>query len=178
MKENLWVLKKISCNSYFLSANNKNFECQIGSNGLISQQAKQEGDLCTPKGKWLLNSIFYRQDRIDLSSLASNCYIKMKKITKNCGWCDDPLSFKYNKHIRFDQDTRFGYEKLWREDNAYDIVIEINYNQNPTIKDKGSAIFIHCSFKNYRDTKGCVAVLKENLFFLVSNIKNVTYIVI
>ena len=71
---------------------------------------------------------------------------------------------------------KINYERLWREDNAYDIIIEISHNNKPTIKNKGSAIFIHCSFENFKPTSGCVALKKRDLIFLTKNLKSDTYI--
>ena len=68
-------------------------------------------------------------------------------------------------------------EKLYRIDDVYDIIINLNYNQNPTIKIKGSAIFIHCSFEDNRSTNGCVA-LKNNLKFIINNLQKINYIYI
>jgi L,D-peptidoglycan transpeptidase YkuD (ErfK/YbiS/YcfS/YnhG family) len=45
---------------------------------------------------------------------------------------------------------------------------------NPTIKNKGSAIFIHVTRKNYQSTQGCIALKKKNLIKLISKInKNI-----
>ena len=175
MFRNYWVLKRNQTN-YYLSAYENCFPCQIGSNGIISLQEKQEGDLSTPKGEWMLNSIFYREDRIDLKTLVPNCKLVLNKISKNCGWCDDPSSEHYNKYVKIKKRNNFTYESLWRQDNAYDILINLDYNQNPTIKWKGSAIFIHCSFNDFRNTAGCIAILKEELILLLKRINNTVFI--
>ncbi len=174
-ESNYWVLKKNQTNYYLLAYENY-FSCQIGSNGIISVKEKQEGDLSTPKGKWMLNSIFYREDRIDLKNLVPNCKLVLNKITKKCGWCDDPSSENYNQYVKIKKRNDFTYEKLWRQDNAYDILINLDYNQNPITKGKGSAIFIHCSFNDFRNTAGCIALLKENLIFLIKRINNTVFI--
>ena len=41
----------------------------------------------------------------------------------------------------------YNYEKLYRRDNIYDIILVLNYNMNPVIKNKGSAIFVHIAKK-------------------------------
>ena len=174
-KSNDWVLKKRHTKYYLLAYENY-FLCQIGSKGIISSQKKQEGDFSTPKGKWMLNSIFYREDRIDLKTLVPNCKLGLNKITKNCGWCDDPSSQNYNKYVKIKKNNNFTYERLWRQDNAYDILINLDYNQNPTIKCKGSAIFIHCSFDDLKSTAGCIALLRENLIYLLKKINNTVFI--
>ena len=104
--------------------------------------------------------------------------LKINKITKNCGWCDDIRSNKYNKYIKINDFQSFdiNYEKLWREDEAYDIIIVISHNVKPTIKNKGSAIFIHCSFSDNRKTSGCIALNKKDLVFLLKIFNHKTYI--
>ncbi|NBZ97481.1 MAG: transpeptidase, partial [Proteobacteria bacterium] len=47
-------------------------------------------------------------------------------------------------------------------------------NINPTIKNKGSAIFIHITKKNYKPTAGCIAIKKNNLIKLLKIIKKNT----
>ena len=41
--------------------------------------------------------------------------------------------------------------------------LQYNYNMSPTIKNKGSAIFIHVTKQNYKKTEGCVALKKRHL---------------
>ena len=84
-------------------------------------------------------------------------------------WCDDPKSKFYNKQIKIP--SIFNYEKLYRKDRIYDIIITLDYNANPIIKNKGSAIFLHVAKKNYKPTAGCIALKKEDLIHLLSVIK-------
>jgi L,D-peptidoglycan transpeptidase YkuD (ErfK/YbiS/YcfS/YnhG family) len=51
------------------------------------------------------------------------------------------------------------------------LIAVLNYNTKPIIKNKGSAIFIHIAKKNFSKTKGCIAVKKEDLIYLLSKIK-------
>tara|TARA_B100001027_G_C15963911_1_gene196793 strand:- start:148 stop:435 length:288 start_codon:yes stop_codon:yes gene_type:complete len=81
------------------------------------------------------------------------------------GWCDDPKSRHYNKLIKIKKNSRINYEKLFRKDNKYDLFIPIKYNYNKTIKNKGSAIFLHLT-KNYSPTKGCIAMQKRDFLIL------------
>jgi L,D-peptidoglycan transpeptidase YkuD (ErfK/YbiS/YcfS/YnhG family) len=90
------------------------------------------------------------------------------------GWCDDIKSKSYNKQIRLP--SKLSHEILYRKDNIYDIVCVINYNTNPILKNKGSAIFLHIAKKNYQKTKGCVALKKNHLIKLLSSIKKNTKI--
>ena len=168
MRKNLKVIN--INNKYFLRYKNKAFRCQIGSGGLEKAAKKKEGDKKTPIGKWYLRKIFYRSDRVLRPKFKKNNSLKISKITKNCGWCDDINSNNYNRYIKTDVCRSLGvnFEKLWRKDEAYDIIIVISYNVKPTIKNKGSAIFIHCSFSDNRNTAGCVALKKKHLIFLIN----------
>ncbi len=90
------------------------------------------------------------------------------------GWCDDSASDKYNKLIKFP--FKYNAEKLYKSNNTYDIILVLNFNTNPTKKNKGSAIFIHVAKKNYENTAGCIALSKKNLKNLVANINKKTTI--
>jgi L,D-peptidoglycan transpeptidase YkuD (ErfK/YbiS/YcfS/YnhG family) len=52
----------------------------------------------------------------------------------------------------------------------------LNYNTNPVVKNKGSAIFIHIAKNNYKPTAGCVALKKGDLIKLLQTIKKNTKI--
>ena len=86
------------------------------------------------------------------------------------GWCDDPLSKNYNKLIKIP--SEYNYEKLYKKDNVYDIILVLNYNMNPIVKNKGSAIFIHVTKANYKKTEGCVAIKKVHLLKIIKELKN------
>ena len=58
----------------------------------------------------------------------------------------------------------------------YDIFINIKYNQTPTVKGKGSAIFLHLTDKNYKATKGCIAISKKDFFKILPFINKKTKI--
>ena len=176
MQKNLFVINLNK--KYFLRVGNKVFECQIGEGGLKTARKKIEGDKTTPIGKWRLEAIFYRPDKILRPKLKKKNILKINKITRNCGWCDDIKSNKYNSYIKINnfQSLNLNYEKLWREDEAYDIIIVTSHNVKPTIKNKGSAIFIHCSFSNNKKTAGCIALKKNDISFLLKNLSHKTYI--
>ncbi|MAJ13540.1 MAG: transpeptidase [SAR116 cluster bacterium] len=175
---------KISLNTIFkpkLIFNKRIFFCQIGKNGIIPQYKKKEGDKKTPIGKWKIENIFIRRDKnlkIKLNFFLRN---KLIYINKNLIWCDDRNSNSYNRLIKQKKPTKdssFSYENLYRDDDVYDILLTLNHNKNPTIKNKGSAIFIHCSFQDFRSTLGCIALKKNNLKFLINNLQTRNYIYI
>ena len=169
-----WIVTKVNKN-YILRSGIKKFKCQVGAGGLKMHTEKREGDKATPIGKWKFKSIYYRSDKI-LKPIMRNKTFKINKITEYCGWCDDTKSYSYNKFINTKKlrSENINFEKLWREDQAYDIVIEISYNTKPIVKGKGSAIFIHCSFSDYRKTAGCIALKKKDLYMLIKNLSKKT----
>ena len=156
--------------SKYLKYKDLKFKCALGKAGI--RKKKKEGDNITPKGIYKIIKIYYRDDRI--KKISSK--FKLIKITKNMGWCDDPKSENYNKLIKLP--SKFGYEKLYRKDNLYDLILVLNYNINPTIKNKGSAIFIHIAKKNYKSTAGCIALKKDDLLKLIKIIDTNTKIFI
>ena len=154
----------------FLLYKEYKFICCIGKLGLSI--SKKEGDLTTPKGKFGLGLVYYRKDKIK----SLRCKLKKKIIKKNMGWCDDSSSKKYNKEVKFP--FKYNAEKLYRNDNIYDIFINIKYNCSPVVKNKGSAIFLHLSNKKYKPTKGCIGVIKRDLLKILSLINKNTKILI
>ena len=158
----------ININNKYLLINYYKVKCAIGKRG-IGKKLK-EGDKITPKGRYKVKYILYRKDRISQLSSKISAYI----IKKNMGWCDDPRSKDYNKLIRYP--FKYSAEKLYRKDNIYDIILVLNYNLNPTIKNKGSAIFIHVARRDYRFTRGCIAVSKKDLKRIVKQIDKKTII--
>ncbi len=156
--------------SGLLKYNGLKFRCALGKAGIGKKN--KEGDNITPKGNYKILKIYYRKDRI--KKITSK--FKLIKITKNMGWCDDPNSKKYNQLIQLP--TSYSYEKLFRKENIYDLIIVLNYNIKPTIKNKGSAIFIHIASKNFNKTAGCIALKKYDLKKLIKAInKNVKIII-
>jgi hypothetical protein len=154
--------------SSYLKYKNFRFRCALGKAGIGKK--KKEGDNITPIGLYKIVKIYYRKDRI--KKISSK--FELIKITKNIGWCDDPNSKKYNQIINLP--TKYSYEKLYRKDNVYDLILVLNYNMNPVVKDKGSAIFIHIAKKKYQPTQGCIALKKNNLLKLTSKINKNTLI--
>ena len=142
---------------------NFKFRCSFGKNGISDK--KEEGDGITPRGTFKLTKLFYREDKI--KNIRTE--IKKVKIKKNMGWCDDPKSKFYNKLVKLP--SKFSHEKFYRKDNIYNIVVVLDYNLNPIIKNKGSAIFIHVAKKNYKTTQGCLGLKQNDLIKLIRIIK-------
>ncbi len=145
------------------------FKCSVGKKGF--SENKKEGDYTTPKGIFKLGNIYYRADRIQ----KPQSKLKFIKIRKEMGWCDDPKSKFYNRLVKIRKKSEFRYEKLFRKDYKYDLLLLIKYNYEKVIKHKGSAIFLHLT-KNYSNTKGCVALQKKDFLILLKIINKKTKI--
>jgi L,D-peptidoglycan transpeptidase YkuD (ErfK/YbiS/YcfS/YnhG family) len=156
--------------SGYLKYKDFKFKCALGKAGIGNK--KIEGDNVTPKGTFKIVKIYYRGDRI------KKIYSKIKafKINNKMGWCDDPKSKKYNQLIKLP--TKYSHEVLYRKDNIYDLILVLDYNMSPTIKNRGSAIFIHIAKKNYEKTAGCIALKKNKLKKLIKIINKKTKIII
>ncbi len=160
----------ITLKKNYLYFYNYKIKCSIGKKGLTS--IKREGDQKTPKGKFKFMMLLYRKDR------ANNLYCKIKKkiIKKNMGWCDDPRSNYYNKLIKFP--FNYSAEKLHLKKRFYDYILVLNFNMRPIKKGRGSAIFFHLSDKNYKPTKGCIAVEKKDFLKILNKITEKTNLII
>jgi len=124
--------------------------------------------------------VLYHHDILQrlVNSKKKNCFLLDRNIEegeepvkicikKNHICCDNPKNSNYNK-IFETKNLDLG-ERLWRKDILYNILIVIGYNDNPIIKDKGSAIFLHLSKKNITSTKGCIALEKKNMINLLKH---------
>ena len=146
------------------------FACSIGRAGLTTN--KIEGDHKTPVGEFRFQKIYYRKDKLGEMFFK----IPFAIIGKNDGWCDDPKSKLYNQHIHFPFDA--SAEKLFRDDDIYDLLCVINHNTDPIVPGKGSAIFLHISKPNFEGTEGCIAIKKESIIKLAKKIDLRTKLII
>jgi L,D-peptidoglycan transpeptidase YkuD (ErfK/YbiS/YcfS/YnhG family) len=156
--------------SGFLKYRDHKFKCALGKAGIGIK--KTEGDNITPKGNFKIIKVYYRKDKIK----KVHTKLRLIQIKKKMGWCTDPNNKDYNKQIKLP--TKFNHEKLYRSDSLYDLILFINYNTNPIIKKRGSAIFIHIAKKKYKPTAGCIALKKKDLVKLLGLIKKNTRIYI
>jgi L,D-peptidoglycan transpeptidase YkuD (ErfK/YbiS/YcfS/YnhG family) len=119
---------------------------------------KREGDQRTPIGAWPLRRAFYRPDR----STPPNTSLEVFPIDPTMGWSDDPGDpTHYNRLVSLPYSP--SHEVLWREDQLYDIMVELGYNDAPPVTRLGSAIFLHVAKPDYTPTAGCVALAIEDL---------------
>lgn len=142
--------------------NNKEFKCVLGKNGIVKD--KKEGDGATPSGCFSIREVMYREDRIERPQTD----LILNELQKNDGWCDDVNNPNYNRKITLPYPA--SHEVLWREDNLYDIIGVLGYNDDPVLKSKGSAIFIHIASSNYTSTAGCIALSSQDLLEILREV--------
>ena len=153
---------KLLVKNNHLFVKGEKIRCAIGFNGLTEN--KQEGDLCTPVGIFHVDKIYYRVDRLNSMKFIIDSSI----INKNDGWCDDQTSDLYNQYIQFP--FQESAEHLYREDHIYDILCVLNYNTSPIIPGLGSAIFLHIAKPGFLGTEGCIAIEREPLIEIATNL--------
>ena len=155
-------------NKHTLQIDEFKFKCCIGKNGLTKN--KKEGDKKTPKGKFQIEHLYFRKDRLEKPLTSLKCI----RIKKNMGWCNDIKSPKmYNKFFKIEK--KIKHEKLNRKDYKYDLMIPIKYNFISPITGKGSCIFIHLT-KNYKPTAGCIGLKKKDFLVMLKLINKNTKI--
>ena len=156
-------------NKHSLKVGDFLFDCCVGKGGISYK--KIEGDKKTPKGLYNIGELYFRKDKVKKFFTKLKC----KEIKKNMGWCDDILNKKYNKMIKIKKNIK--HEKLFRNDNKYDLLIPIKYNFNKPKKGLGSCIFIHLT-QNYKPTNGCIALKKKDFLIMLKLINKRTKILI
>lgn len=73
----------------------------------------------------------------------------------------------FNKLIVGSTDAK-SYENLLLNTDVYKFCTVIEYNTNPVIKGKGSAIFFHLALKPASFTAGCVAIQEEFIMLMIN----------
>lgn len=136
----------------WLVAEGFTLRCALGKGGIKPAADKREGDGASPAGCYAVRRIWYRADKLALPKMT----LPVRPITPNDGWCDAPEHTAYNTHVLLPFDA--SHERLWREDDVYDIVVELGHNDSPPKQNMGSCIFMHVARPAYQPTEGCVAL--------------------
>jgi L,D-peptidoglycan transpeptidase YkuD (ErfK/YbiS/YcfS/YnhG family) len=143
-----------------LTAGNHVFPVALGRGGIRAN--KREGDGATPRGRFKLVRLWWRQDRLPFI----RARLPMQAIRKDDGWCEDPRDRNYNRPVKLAPGS--SADRLWRDDHLYDLIIELDHNTRPRIAFRGSAVFVHFARKDFTPTAGCVALKRGDLQKLLS----------
>lgn len=133
----------------------------IGKGGFIAADAKREGDGASPIGEWPLRYVYFRPDRLS----APKTEFSVQTIAPNLGWCDAPSDPNYNRAVTHPYPA--SAERMWRDDELYDVVVVLGHNDDPVVPGAGSAIFLHCARPDYAPTEGCIALKRDDLLELL-----------
>jgi L,D-peptidoglycan transpeptidase YkuD (ErfK/YbiS/YcfS/YnhG family) len=138
-----------------LAAGNLRFPCALGRSGCKS--LKREGDGATPMGRFRLQRAYFRADRL----ARPRSPLPLRPTRVEDGWCDAPGNRNYNRPVS--RPYPASTERMWREDQLYDIVVVLGYNDAPRIQGRGSAIFLHVARGALEPTEGCIALRTNDL---------------
>jgi len=131
------------------------FPVALGRGGILAN--KREGDGATPRGIFRLRRLWWRADR----SPRPATRLPVRAIVPDDAWCEDPADRRYNRPVRLSPGSTA--DRLRRDDQLYDLIIEIDHNARPRIARRGSAVFIHVARPGLAPTAGCVAMPKPRL---------------
>jgi len=134
----------------------------FGRSGVAAAAEKREGDGSSPIGVWPMRRVLWRPDK----GSAPRTGLAVTPILPNDGWCDAPEDESYNRPVLLPYPA--SAEALWRQDDLYDLVVILGYNDNPVVSGKGSAIFMHLAQPDYGPTAGCVALGRLDLEALLA----------
>jgi L,D-peptidoglycan transpeptidase YkuD (ErfK/YbiS/YcfS/YnhG family) len=146
------------------------FPVALGRAGILVN--KREGDGGTPRGDFRLVRLWWRADRHP----RPRTLLPVRRITGDAAWCEDPSDRRYNQPLRLAANT--AGDRLWRDDQLYDFIIEIDHNTRPRVAGRGSAVFVHVARPGFRPTAGCVAMTLPRLRWLLGQVGPTTRIVI
>src|SRR6201987_2569383 len=127
----------------------------LGRGGIRAN--KFEGDGATPRGRFRLTRLWWRADRHPHPATL----LPARRINPSLAWCEDTADRRYNRPFQRAAGDRG--DRLWRNDQLYDFVIEIDHNVRPRVAGRGSAVFVHVARPNRSPTAGCVAMTKRDL---------------
>ena len=127
----------------------------IGRSGFAAPGEKEEGDGYTPSGTFPLKRTFGYAPRVETG-------LDYQQATEQDFWVDDPASGQYNQWVKGAPQAN-SYEVLKRADKLYKYAAVIEYNTEPVVPGKGSAIFLHVWRGRETPTAGCVATSAKNV---------------
>ncbi|HEV7385411.1 MAG TPA: L,D-transpeptidase family protein [Phenylobacterium sp.] len=141
----------------WLDIGGRRVRCALGRAGVRPAAQKREGDLASPAGVWTIRRVLYRPDEGAPPVTA----LPVEALSPDDGWCDAPDDADYNLPIKLPHPASF--EKMWRDDSLYDLVVVLGHNDDPPKPHMGSCIFLHLAREGYAPTEGCVAVTRPDL---------------
>ncbi|MFL5298215.1 MAG: L,D-transpeptidase [Phenylobacterium sp.] len=136
--------------------------CALGPGGVRPAAMKREGDLASPAGVWPIRRLLFRPDRGPPPQTA----LAAQALEPDDAWCDDPSDGDYNRPVKLPHHGSF--ERMWRDDHLYDLVLVLGHNDDPPKPMMGSCIFVHLARPGYAPTEGCVALARPDMEALLA----------
>jgi L,D-peptidoglycan transpeptidase YkuD (ErfK/YbiS/YcfS/YnhG family) len=133
---------------------------------------KREGDGGTPAGWFRPVRLWWRADRL----ARPRTLLPVRSIGLDDAWCEDPTDRRYNRP--FHRSASEPGDRLRRDDELYDLIVEIDHNSRPRTAGRGSAVFIHIARPGLNPTAGCVALARNDLLRLIGRLSRKTRIII
>jgi L,D-peptidoglycan transpeptidase YkuD (ErfK/YbiS/YcfS/YnhG family) len=146
-KNNNWIKKDILINGV------------LGLKGFAPINKKREGDYKTPVGIYSLGLAFGYEKNVITK-------LEYRQLTDDDYWVDDPNAPNYNQWVIGKPNVK-SFEKMKRNDNLYKYGIVVNYNMNPVIKWKGSAVFFHLWRGPNLGTGGCIGLSEKDILIIL-----------
>ena len=140
------------------------YPCAVGRSG--RRALKREGDGATPMGHFRLERVYYRPDRCPRPRTG----LPVEAISRAAGWCDAPADRNYNRPVYLPYPE--SAEEMWRADGLYDVVVVLDCNRRPRIRNRGSAIFMHIARPGFTPTEGCIALRRPDLLRVLATLKS------
>ena len=154
----------------WLTAGSLTIPVALGRGGILAN--KREGDGGTPRGSFRPRQLWWRGDRHS----RPRTFLPARAITDSDAWCEDPCDRHYNQWIQ--RGKAEGGDRLKRDDQLYDFIIEIDHNTRPRVAGRGSAVFLHLARDNFGPTAGCVSMTRAAMLHLLRRIGPRTRIII
>ncbi|MEE0266185.1 MAG: hypothetical protein UD936_11215 [Acutalibacteraceae bacterium] len=136
---NQWQKEKLDC------------RVTVGSNGIATKT--NDDDNITPKGLYTIGDAFYIDKK-------PSTWLNTFKITSNTYWVINAESDMYNKKIELEGNNESDKAIHMISSPSYRYGCVVNYNTDPIIKGKGSAIFLECGDSA---TNGSIAFSENDL---------------
>ena len=131
----------------------------VGRSGVVAAASKREGDGGTPSGMHRIGHAF---------GYAERCTTKLdyRRATLDDWWIDDASSPSYNRWVT--GKPTVSAEAMRRDDGQYELGAVLEWNSEPVVPGRGSAIFLHVWRGPDQPTAGCVALSRDDVAQLLA----------
>src|SRR3954470_15604466 len=109
----------------WLMAGGSQIPVALGRSGILAN--KREGDGATPRGRFRLVRVWWNPERGPKPATR----LPVRRIAADDAWCETPADRRYNQSIKLTPGD--AGDRLVRQDDLYDLIIEIDHNRRPRI---------------------------------------------